>query len=72
MNLSEEQQRVLELTDQYSVFITGRAGTGKTFLLKQIIDFHQRKHGLNGVGVSSLPMLNQQLAQKVIVPDWTY
>ena len=53
MNLSEEQQRVLELTDQYSVFITGRAGTGKTFLPKQIIDFYQRKHGLDGVGVTA-------------------
>ena len=36
--LSKEQMRVLDIVKQgYSVFFTGSAGTGKSFLLRRII-----------------------------------
>ena len=38
VNLSKEQMRVLEIVKRgYSVFFTGSAGTGKSFLLRRII-----------------------------------
>lgn len=44
--LSDEQQRVLELVlAGRSVFFTGDAGTGKSFLLNRIIDALRQKHG---------------------------
>ena len=38
VNLSKEQMRVLDIVKQgFSVFFTGSAGTGKSFLLRRII-----------------------------------
>ena len=53
MALNEEQQRILYLSNTHSLFITGRAGTGKTFLLQELIRHHQRKYVNQGVGVTA-------------------
>ena len=53
MPLSNEQQRVLELCAEYNTFITGAAGTGKTYLLQVIIKYFQEKFGQSSVGVTA-------------------
>lgn len=45
-DLNDEQRCVLDAVLQgRNVFFTGNAGTGKTFLLKQIVEALQEKHG---------------------------
>ena len=54
MDLTSEQQSVLSLCQQgYNVFLTGQAGTGKTFLLKEIIQHLQVQHGVAQVGITA-------------------
>jgi ATP-dependent DNA helicase PIF1 len=52
--LSDEQQRVLDMAmSGTSLFFTGAAGTGKSFLLKKIIVQLTTQHGLENVGVTA-------------------
>ena len=54
MDLTSEQKSVLSLCQQgYNVFLTGQAGTGKTFLLKEIIHHLQVQHGVSQVGITA-------------------
>lgn len=44
--LSEDQRRVLELVEQgHSVFVGGAAGSGKTFVVRRLIQAVRAKHG---------------------------
>src|SRR5215213_4422251 len=52
--LNQEQELVCQLVLQgKSIFLTGSAGTGKSFLLKKIIAELQKKHGGEQVGITS-------------------
>lgn len=52
--LNSEQNLVLQLVLQgQSIFLTGSAGTGKSFLLKKIITELQEKYGGERVGITS-------------------
>lgn len=52
--LSEQQQRALDLAERgYSMFLTGSAGTGKSFLLRQMIERLRLKHGPEAVAVTA-------------------
>jgi len=52
--LTEEQRRIVELIIKgNNVFITGAAGTGKSFLLRQIIHLLCAQHGNESVFVSA-------------------
>lgn len=54
LELNQEQKLVLQLVLQgQSIFLTGSAGTGKSFLLKKIIAELQKKYGGEEVGVTS-------------------
>ncbi|KAH6788835.1 hypothetical protein C2S51_003841 [Perilla frutescens var. frutescens] len=51
---TDEQNRVLDaVCNRKSVFITGSAGTGKTFLLEEIIKKLKKIHGRSGVHVTA-------------------
>src|SRR5436305_13354346 len=51
---NQEQNLVLQLVIQgQSIFLTGSAGTGKSFLLKKIIAELQKKYGGEQVGITS-------------------
>lgn len=51
---TDEQNRVLDaVCNRKSVFITGSAGTGKTFLLEEIIKKLKKIHGRSGVQVTA-------------------
>jgi hypothetical protein len=54
-NLSSEQMAAANkvLDGSGNVFITGSAGTGKTFLLRHIIAELRRKHGVHAVAVTA-------------------
>lgn len=46
VQLSEDQQRVLDLVSQgHNVFFTGNAGSGKSFLLERIVKHFRQKYG---------------------------
>jgi DNA replication protein DnaC len=52
--LSEQQQRALDLAERgYSMFLTGSAGTGKSFVLRQMIERLRLKHGPEAVAVTA-------------------
>ncbi|KAG2345305.1 hypothetical protein BDR05DRAFT_130881 [Suillus weaverae] len=52
IKLSEEQQRVLRLVESgKNIFFTGPAGTGKSVLLRAIIDLLRRKFG--GIAITA-------------------
>lgn len=54
ITLSPEQEKVLEIAcSGQSIFFTGAAGTGKSFLLHSIIDALRRQHGSSAVAVTS-------------------
>lgn len=51
--LSAEQQRVLRrVVAGGNTFITGSAGTGKSFLLREIIEELKKKHGDKAIGIT--------------------
>lgn len=53
--LNSQQQQIRQLVwEGKNICFTGSAGTGKSFLLRQIISDLQTKHGKNKVGVTSL------------------
>lgn len=53
-SLSADQQHVFNLVKSgRSVFFTGAAGTGKSFLFRQIKDYLIALHGANAVGVTA-------------------
>ena len=47
----DKQDFVYDLCQRYSTFLTGQAGTGKTFLLKQLISSFNLKYGSRKVGL---------------------
>jgi sigma54-dependent transcription regulator len=53
--LSSEQQQVFDAvcTKSSNIFFTGRAGTGKSFLLRAIIQNLRARHGLDKVAVTA-------------------
>ena len=51
--MSKEQQQELELCTKYNTFLTGAAGTGKTYLLQVVIKYFQEKFGQASVGVTA-------------------
>ncbi|CAG8611845.1 7370_t:CDS:2 [Ambispora leptoticha] len=52
--LNQEQKQVEKLVlDGKSIFLTGSAGTGKSFLLRHLIKLLQKKHGVDKVGITS-------------------
>src|SRR5690606_7621574 len=53
--LTPEQQYIFDLIvrDGESVFFTGAAGTGKSFLLRRIISALQRRYGKRSIGVTA-------------------
>lgn len=53
--LSDEQQKVVDiiLNKRKNVFFTGSAGTGKSFLLKLIIQKLQTRYGKSNIGISA-------------------
>lgn len=55
LSLSKEQQRVLDLilTERKNVFFTGSAGTGKSYLLKIIIQKLLTRYGSSSIGISA-------------------
>lgn len=55
LTLSKEQQRVLDLilTERKNVFFTGSAGTGKSYLLKIIIQKLLTRYGNSSIGISA-------------------
>ena len=54
LKLSSEQQNVLKAAiDGTSLFFTGSAGTGKSFLLREIVTALQKKHGKSHVYVTA-------------------
>ncbi|XP_042007423.1 ATP-dependent DNA helicase PIF1-like [Salvia splendens] len=54
LNWTDEQNRVLEAVSKgKSVFVTGSAGTGKTFLLEEIIKKLKKIHGWSRVYVTA-------------------
>lgn len=54
-DLSDEQEKVLDLilNQRKNIFFTGSAGTGKSFLLKIIIQKLQTRYGKNNIGISA-------------------
>lgn len=53
VELNQEQEMVKKLVlDGESIFLTGGAGTGKSFLLKHVINLLQEKHGREKVGIT--------------------
>jgi ATP-dependent DNA helicase PIF1 len=53
-SLSKQQLQALELAERgYSMFLTGSAGTGKSFLLRQMIARLRRTHGHDAVAVTA-------------------
>lgn len=55
IQFSDEQKRVLDLVikDKKSIFYTGSAGTGKSVLLREIVQRLYRLHGVNAVAVTA-------------------
>src|SRR4051812_26810026 len=52
--LSTEQQLIKKLVLQgQNICFTGSAGTGKSFLLRELIAILQEKHGKNRVGITA-------------------
>lgn len=52
--LNEEQQRAVQhVLDGHNAFITGSAGTGKTFLMRYVIQELVQKHGETAVAVTA-------------------
>ena len=52
--LNPQQQLVQQLVETgKSIFLTGAAGTGKSFLLRYLIKILQEKHGGHRVGITS-------------------
>ena len=47
----DEQDFVFDLCQHYNIFLTGQAGTGKTFLSNQLISCFNLKYGSSKVGV---------------------
>ncbi|CAG8551823.1 879_t:CDS:2, partial [Cetraspora pellucida] len=55
IELNSEQKLIQELVLKgESICFTGSAGTGKSFLLRHLITFLQKKYGPNKVGITSL------------------
>ena len=53
-NLNEEQKRLVKIaTEGKSVFFTGSAGTGKSFVLKIIVEELQKKYGYGSVFITA-------------------
>ncbi|GME77336.1 unnamed protein product [Ambrosiozyma monospora] len=54
-HLSDEQQRVIDmvLNEKKSIFYTGSAGTGKSYLLKKLIRQLQARYGKSAVAVTA-------------------
>lgn len=53
-HLSDEQAAVAELARRgYNIFYTGSAGTGKSFLLKRLIENLKAQHPPNSIGVTA-------------------
>ncbi|GMM28520.1 DNA helicase [Martiniozyma asiatica (nom. inval.)] len=54
-NLSDEQHRVMEsiIQQKKSIFFTGSAGTGKSYLLKKIIRKLHTRYGKEAIGISA-------------------
>ena len=68
---SDEEQQSLNLSNRHSLFITGRTGTDKTFLLQELIRHHLHKHGNHGVGVTvSTGKATQPLGQISSTQTW--
>ncbi|GMG42134.1 unnamed protein product [Ambrosiozyma monospora] len=53
--LSEEQQKVIDMVlhEKNSIFYTGSAGTGKSYLLKKLIRLLQSRYGKSAVAVTA-------------------
>jgi ATP-dependent DNA helicase PIF1 len=58
-NMSREQANVLKLIDlKYSVFLTGRGGSGKSFLLKKIVNKESDRGGCVVTGSTGIAAAN--------------
>ena len=64
VELNEQQKLVKRLVEEgKNIFITGSAGTGKSFTLKQIILALWKKHGKHRVGITSTTGMGATLIQ---------
>ena len=59
VNMSREQANVLKLIDlKYSVFLTGRGGSGKLFLFKKIVNKESDRGGCVVTGSTGIAAAN--------------